>query len=68
MGDQFKCSYKHALWFGGVQKHMPMRVYVHGEYKDNLNRDRLSVNKGDAPTIYTFSVNPKHIVWLEDPQ
>ena len=26
-----KHDYKHAFWFGGVEKYMPMKIYVHGE-------------------------------------
>jgi len=54
-----------ALWFGGIKKHMPMRIYVHGEYKDNIGQKWLSANKGDTPSRYTFGVKRKDIVWLK---
>lgn len=61
-----ECSFKNALWFGGVKKHMPMRVFVHGEYKDRAGRDRLLVNKGDMPSNYHFGVKREDIVWIKD--
>ncbi len=64
-GKISNCNFRHALWFGGVKKYMPMRVYVHGEYTDKVNRKRLLVNKGDAPSRYHFGVKRKDIVWLE---
>lgn len=61
MANQFK----KALWFGGVKKHMPMRIYIHGEYKGKDGQDWLSANKGDQPSRYTFGVKHKDIMWIE---
>ena len=66
MSDINNCSFKNALWFGGVKKYMPMHIYVHGEYKDSAGRDRLLVNKGDTPSTYRFGVKREDIVWIED--
>lgn len=67
MGDIKNCSFKNALWIARCKLgDAPMRVYVHGEYKDRAGRDRLSVNKGDAPSRYTFGVKREDIVWIED--
>lgn len=61
------CSFKNALWTARCKLgDEPMRVFVHGEYKDRAGRTRLRVNKGDAPTRYTFGVRREHIVWIED--
>ena len=57
-------TFTHALWFGGVEKHMPMRIYVYGEYKDKTDQKWLMANKGDKPTRYTFGVQEKDILWL----
>jgi hypothetical protein len=65
-GSITKCSFRHALWVGAKEPFGPMRVYVHGEYKDRTGKAWLSVSKGDKPTIYSFGVKPKDIVWLED--
>jgi hypothetical protein len=66
MGNINNCSFKNALWFGGVKEHMPMRVYIHGEYRDRNNADWLRANKGDTPGQYTFGVKREDIVWIED--
>ena len=58
-------SFKQALWFGGVKKDMPIRIYVHGEYKGRDGQDWLSANKGDQPSPYTFGVKRKDIMWIE---
>lgn len=56
-------TFTYAFWFGGVKKHMPMKIYVHGEYKDKNGFKWLLANKGDEPTRYTFGVKLKDIVW-----
>ena len=53
MGNIKNCSFKNALWIGRCKLgDAPMRVYVHGEYKDRAGRNRLSVNKGDARRLH----------------
>jgi hypothetical protein len=66
MGNINNCSFKNAIWTGGVKKHGPMRVYIHGEYKDRTGADWLRANKGDTPSHYTFGVKREDIVWIED--
>ena len=59
-------NFTHALWLGGVEKYMPMRIYVHGEYKDKTSQKWFMANKGDKPTRYTFGVQEKDILWLHN--
>lgn len=54
-----------ALWFGGVKKDMPMRIYVHGEYTGKDGGDWLKANKGETPSAYTFGVKQQDIFWIE---
>ena len=37
--------------------------YIHGEYRDKNGFKWLSANKGDEPSIHTFGVKLKDIVW-----
>ena len=67
MGDINNCSFKNALWIGRCKLgDAPMRIYVHGEYKNRAGDERLLVNKGDTPSRYHFGVKREHIVWIED--
>ena len=56
-------DYKYAFWFGGIKKHMPIKIYIHGEYRDKNGFKWLSANKGDKPSIHTFGVKRKDIIW-----
>ena len=60
-----KHNYQHAFWLGGVTKDKPIKIYVHGEYKDKNGFRWLQANKGNDPSVYTFGVKEKDIVWLK---
>ena len=60
-----KHDYKNAFWFGGIKKHMPIKIYIHGEYKDKNGFKWLQANKGNKPSIHTFGVKQKDIVWIK---
>ena len=59
-----KHNYQHAFWIGGPTG-KPIKIYVHGEYKDKNGVRLLQANKGNDPSIYTFGVKEKDIVWLK---
>lgn len=56
-------NFNYAFWLGGVKKYMPMKIYIHGEYRDKNGFKWLQANKGDEPSIHTFGVKQKDIVW-----
>tara|TARA_R100001440_G_scaffold21278_1_gene35168 strand:+ start:512 stop:697 length:186 start_codon:yes stop_codon:yes gene_type:complete len=55
-------DYKYAFWLGGPTG-KPIKIYIHGEYRDKNGFKWLSANKGDDPSIHTFGVKLKDIVW-----